>query len=116
MTGACMVKPVAAIDKNALEQQAIEAIKAVYDPEIPVNIWELGLIYELSVSEEGNILVQMTLTAPACPVAESLPGEVQQRIIDAVPEANDVKVELVWEPAWTQDRMSEAAKLELGFL
>lgn len=104
------------IDKEAVKQQAVEAIQTIYDPEIPVNIWELGLIYELLVSDDLEITVHMTLTAPACPVAESLPGEVAQRIKESIPEAKDVKVELVWDPPWTQDRMSEAAKLELGFL
>lgn len=104
------------IDKEVVKQQAVEAIQTIYDPEIPVNIWELGLIYELLVSDDLEITVHMTLTAPACPVAESLPGEVAQKIKESIPEAKDVKVELVWDPPWTQDRMSEAAKLELGFL
>ncbi len=96
-----------------LEPKVIEAISSVYDPEIPVNIWELGLIYELRVEPSGAILVRMTLTAPACPSAQTLPGEVESRI-RAVEGVTDVRVDVVWEPAWTPDRMSEAAKLQLG--
>ena len=96
-----------------LEPRIIEAISSVYDPEIPVNIWELGLIYELRVEPSGAVQVKMTLTAPACPSAQSLPGEVESRIRQ-VEGVTDVKVDVVWEPAWTPDRMSEAAKLQLG--
>ncbi len=96
-----------------LEPKVIEAISAVYDPEIPVNIWELGLIYELRVEPAGVVDVKMTLTAPACPSAQTLPGEVESRIRE-VEGVTDVRVEVVWEPAWTTDRMSEAAKLQLG--
>jgi FeS assembly SUF system protein len=85
----------------------------VYDPEIPVNIWELGLIYELRVERTGSVNVKMTLTAPACPSAQTLPSEVENRIRQ-IEGVTDVKVEVVWEPPWTTDRMSEAAKLQLG--
>ncbi len=96
-----------------LEPKVIEAISSVYDPEIPVNIWELGLIYELRVETSGAVHVKMTLTAPACPSAQTLPGEVESRVRE-VEGVTDATVEVVWEPAWTTDRMSEAAKLQLG--
>jgi FeS assembly SUF system protein len=96
-----------------LEPRVIEAISGVYDPEIPVNIWELGLIYELRVERTGSVNVKMTLTAPACPSAQTLPSEVENRIRQ-IEGVTDVKVEVVWEPPWTTDRMSEAAKLQLG--
>lgn len=98
----------------SLEEQAIEAIKTIYDPEIPLNIYELGLIYSLVAdTETGDIAVEMTLTSPACPVAGTLPGEVEAKIreIEAV---NDVNVELVWDPPWSKDLLSEAAMLTLG--
>lgn len=89
------------------------ALRTVYDPEIPVNIYDLGLIYRVEVSETGVVDIDMTLTAPGCPVAETFPGEVEQRVLQ-VPGVSDVRVELVWEPPWTPERMTEAAKLELG--
>ncbi len=99
---------------NALEQKVIdEALKKCFDPEIPVNIWELGLIYDVSVSPEGVASVKMTLTAPACPVAGSLPGEVEQKI-KAIPGITDAKVELVWDPPWNTEMMSRVAKVMLG--
>jgi len=88
-------------------------MRKVYDPEMPVNIYELGLIYGVEVSDEGNVAIQMTLTAPNCPVAGTLPGEVE-KAVRAVPGVNDVKLELTFDPPWTKARMSEAAKLELG--
>ena len=93
----------------------IEQIKTVYDPEIPVNIYDLGLIYGIEVDEEGVVLLKMTLTSPACPVAESLPMEVVEKImmIDGV---KDVDLRLVWEPPWTKDKMSEVAKFALDML
>jgi FeS assembly SUF system protein len=91
----------------------VEAISTVYDPEIPVNIWELGLIYDILVDGAGVAGVKMTLTAPGCPAAQSLPGEVQRKVRE-VPGVTGAKVDVVWEPAWTKDRMSEAAKLQLG--
>jgi FeS assembly SUF system protein len=98
---------------EALKPAILEAIQTVYDPEIPVNIWELGLIYDVIV-DAGNVAgVRMTLTAPGCPAAQSLPGEVAEKV-KAVPGVADAKVDVVWEPAWTKDRMSEVAKLQLG--
>jgi len=96
-----------------LRPAILDAIATVFDPEIPVNIWELGLIYEVTVDAAGRAGVLMTLTAPGCPAAQSLPGEVAQKV-KAVPGVSDATVEVVWEPAWTKDRMSEAAKLQLG--
>ncbi len=96
-----------------LEPKVIEAISSVYDPEIPVNIWELGLIYEMHVSPTGLVDIKMTLTAPACPSAQTLPSEVESRVRQ-VEGVSQVKVDVVWEPPWTTDRMSEAAKLQLG--
>ncbi|BDI33141.1 SUF system Fe-S cluster assembly protein [Capsulimonas corticalis] len=98
----------------AIEAEVIEMIRTVYDPEIPVNIYEMGLIYEIDVDEYGVVDIQMTLTSPACPVAGSLPGDVEQKVRQ-VEGVTDVKVKLVWEPAWSMDLMSEDAKLELGF-
>ena len=93
---------------------AIEAaLKTVYDPEIPVDIWELGLIYDLFVTADGVAAIRMTLTAPACPAAQILPGQVEQAA-KTVTGVTDAKVEIVWEPAWTKDRMSDVAKLQLG--
>jgi FeS assembly SUF system protein len=99
----------------ALEAEVIEALREVYDPEIPVNIYEMGLIYEISADDQGFVDITMTLTSPACPVAGSLPGEVEAKA-RSVPGVSDVRVTLTWEPPWTMDRMSEEAKLELGFL
>ena len=99
---------------SPLEQKVIdEALKKCFDPEIPVNIWELGLIYSVAVSPEGAADVKMTLTAPACPVAGSLPGEVETKI-KAVPGITDAKVELVWDPPWTAGMMSRVARVMLG--
>jgi FeS assembly SUF system protein len=98
-----------------LEARVLEALKTVRDPEIPVNLVDLGLIYELMVRRDGTIYIEMTLTTPACPVAGSLPGQVQQAVA-AVPGVEDVRVKLVWTPPWSQERMTEAAKLELGLL
>ena len=100
--------------QSPLEQKVIdEALKKCFDPEIPVNIWELGLIYSVAVSPEGAADVKMTLTAPACPVAGSLPGEVETKI-KAVPGITDAKVELVWDPPWTAGMMSRVARVMLG--
>ena len=98
-----------------LREEVIETLRTVYDPEIPVNIFELGLIYDLEVSSGGVVVVTMTLTSPACPVAGSLPGEVERKV-EAIPAVQAAQVELVWDPPWTMERMSEAAKLELGLL
>jgi FeS assembly SUF system protein len=93
----------------------LEALKTVRDPEIPVNLVDLGLIYELIVNKDGVVYVEMTLTAPSCPVAGELPGQVKEAI-EAVEGVNDVRVKLVWSPPWDKDRMSEEAKLELGLI
>lgn len=98
----------------ALQAKIVEAIKTVYDPEIPVDIYELGLIYDIIVDAERRVLINMSLTSPACPSAQQLPVEVRHKV-RSLPEVTDAKVEIVWEPAWTKDRMSEAAKLTLGF-
>ena len=100
---------------NDLKQKVISEIKKIYDPEIPVDIYELGLIYDVRVSEEGSIEIDMTLTSPSCPVAETMPEEVKQKV-SALDEVKDVEVIMVFEPTWTKDMMSEEAKLELGFL
>lgn len=96
----------------ASEEAIIDAIKTVYDPEIPVNLYDLGLIYRLERAENGNVAIDMTLTAPACPVAGEMPGKVAAAV-SAVPGVGEVEVHLVWEPPWTKDRMSEDAKLAL---
>jgi FeS assembly SUF system protein len=98
----------------ALQSKVIEAIKTVYDPEIPVDIYELGLIYDVVVDADRNVLVRMTLTSPACPSAQQIPSEVRYKV-KALDEVKDAWVEIEWEPPWTKDRMSEAAKLALGF-
>ena len=95
--------------------RVLEALKTVQDPEIPVNLVELGLIYELLVNRDGTVYVEMTLTTPACPVAGGLPGQVKEAIA-AVDGVKDARVKLVWSPPWTRDRMSEEAKLELGLM
>lgn len=97
-----------------LRERVVNVLKSIYDPEIPVDIFELGLIYLIDATSEGDVTVNMTLTSPACPVAGSLPGQVQERLA-ALPGVKSAKVELVWDPPWTQERMSETAKLELGF-
>jgi FeS assembly SUF system protein len=97
------------------QQDVIAVLKTIYDPEIPVDIYELGLIYEVRIAPTGHIDVQMTLTSPNCPVAESLPAEVEQKVA-AVSGATSAHVEVVFDPPWSHDLMSEEAKLELGFL
>lgn len=96
-----------------LENEIVEALKTVFDPEIPVNIYELGLIYDLEVQAEGQVQIKMTLTSPGCPVAGSLPGEVKTKV-ENVPGVNSADVELVWDPAWNPSMMTEAARLQLG--
>lgn len=98
-----------------LYEAVIEALKEIYDPEIPVNIYDLGLIYDVEITPEHHALVKMTLTTPNCPVAESMPGEVELRV-GAVPGIGDAQVELVWDPPWDPQKMSDEAKLELGML
>jgi FeS assembly SUF system protein len=99
---------------EALRESVIDMLRTVYDPEIPVNIYDLGLIYDLTADPaDGDVHIDMTLTAPGCPVAQTFPGTVEDAV-RKVPGVNQVQVELVWEPPWTRDRMSEAARLELG--
>ena len=100
---------------DSLEAKVVEAIKTCYDPEIPVNIYDLGLIYGVEVNGAGHAIVTMTLTTPHCPVAESMPGEVELRVA-AVPGVRDAEVNLVWDPPWDMAKMSDEAKLELGML
>ena len=104
------------ITKNTeLAQRVIDEIKTCYDPEIPVDIWELGLIYEININEENELFVKMTLTSPSCPVAETLPPEVEQKLRE-VPGIKSAKLELTFEPSWDKEMMSEVAQLELGFM
>jgi len=98
---------------SEINSKVIEVVKKIYDPEIPVNIYELGLIYKIDVDEKNKVNVDMTLTSPNCPVAESLPNEVKENI-KKVEGVSDVNLNLVWEPPWDKDKMSEAAKLELN--
>lgn len=101
------------LDKDTLKAAIIAALKEVYDPEIPVNIYDLGLIYDVIIDDDYYIDIKMTLTTPGCPVAQTFPGMVEQAV-NKVEGVNDTSVELVWDPPWTQERMTEAAKLELG--
>jgi FeS assembly SUF system protein len=98
-----------------LQPALVEAVSKVFDPEIPVNIYELGLIYTMDVDSDMNVQVRMTLTAPACPAAQTIPIDVERRLRE-VPDVKDVKVAVVWDPPWTRDKMSDAAKLTLGML
>ena len=98
-----------------LQEAVIEALKSIYDPEIPVDIYELGLIYDVAISADGDAVVTMTLTTPHCPVAESMPGEVELRVL-SVPGIRDAEVKLVWDPPWDPSKMSDEARLELGML
>ena len=98
-----------------LQADVVEALKSIYDPEIPVDIYELGLIYDVEVSEDGDAVITMTLTTPHCPVAESLPNEVELRVM-SVPGIRDAVVNLVWDPPWDPSKMSDEARLELGML
>ena len=98
---------------NELKDQIISDIKKIFDPEIPVNIYELGLIYKIEIKDSKKVLIEMTLTSPNCPVAESLPKSVKDNILK-LEDVEDVDLQLVWDPPWTKDKMSEAAKLELN--
>ena len=105
----------AELNKLKLEKRIIEVLKTCFDPEIPVDIFELGLIYEIAIDDEANVIIKMTLTSPACPVAGSLPPEVEGKVA-SIQEVKSAKIELVWSPPWDKDMMSEVAKLDLGFL
>lgn len=111
-------QPVEETPKHSLEEikdEVIKVLKTCYDPEIPVDVWELGLIYEINAATNGDVLIVMTLTSPSCPVAGILPGEIEQKVKEH-PMINDCKVQLTFDPPWSQRNMSEVAKLELGFL
>ena len=108
------IGPVDPAETAEFQQKIIDVVKTVYDPEIPVDIYELGLIYDILVDAEKRALIKMTLTSPACPSAQQIPSEVRYKV-KAVPGITDAWVEIVWEPPWDKDRMSEAAKLQLGF-
>ncbi len=102
-------------ERKHLEERVIDMLKSVYDPEIPVDIYELGLIYDVVIRDDASVYIKMTLTSPACPVAGTLPGEVEQKVA-SVPGVNGAKVEITFEPPWDRTMMSEAAQLELGFM
>lgn len=107
--------PSPGVDNDGLREKIIAALRQVYDPEIPVNIYDLGLIYRIDIDAEGAADLDMTLTAPGCPVAQTFPSMVQQAVL-AVEGVTDASVDLVWDPPWTQDRMTDEVKLELGLL
>ncbi|UKN03870.1 SUF system Fe-S cluster assembly protein [Paracrocinitomix mangrovi] len=102
-------------EKKELEDKIIAALKEIYDPEIPVDIFELGLIYEVKIKQDGNVEIDMTLTSPNCPVAESLPVDVKNKV-ELIEEVSEAKINIVFDPPWDKDMMSEEAQLELGFL
>jgi FeS assembly SUF system protein len=101
------------INETIIEAQVVEALRTCFDPEIPVNIYEMGLIYDIKVSPEGAVAIQMTLTSPNCPAAQSLPADVEAKT-RGVPGVTDVKIDVVWDPPWDMSKMSEAARLQLG--
>jgi FeS assembly SUF system protein len=105
--------PAGPVDVGDLQERIVDVLRTCYDPEIPVNIYELGLIYGIDVQETGDVAIRMTLTSPMCPVAGSLPPEVQAKV-QSVPGVKAAKVDLVWDPPWNPDRMSEAARVQLG--
>ena len=107
--------PATAAEDGSLRDQVIEALTTIFDPEIPVNIYELGLVYDVEAGADGDVTITMTLTTPNCPVAGSMPGEVETRV-GSLPGVRHVDVNLVWDPPWTPEKMSEAARLELGML
>ncbi len=107
-------QPLNPVERGLLEEEVIETLRSVYDPEIPVNIYDMGLIYEIDIDRNGFVDVKMTLTSPGCPVAGTLPPEVQRKVA-SVDGVTGAKVELVWEPTWSMDMMSEDARMELGF-
>lgn len=103
------------LDKKELEKVIIDTVKTVYDPEIPVDIYELGLIYEIKIDEEYNVQIDMTLTSPACPVAETLPAEVEAKVA-GISDVKSAKINITFDPPWTREMMSEEAQLELGMM
>lgn len=102
-------------EKRAIEERAIEVIKTIFDPEIPVDVYELGLIYEIKVDDKFNVIIVMTLTSPSCPVAESLPEDIRNKVA-GIYGVESAEIDLVFDPPWTKEMMSEEALLELGFL
>jgi FeS assembly SUF system protein len=115
LAGETQTQPGGEATNEELRDSVIDALKSVYDPEIPVDIYELGLIYDVAISEDGDATIAMTLTTPHCPVAESLPQEVELRVL-SVPGIRDAVVNLVWDPPWDPSKMSDEARLELGML
>ena len=103
------------INETVIEAQVLEALRTCFDPEIPVNIYELGLVYEVHVDSAGVVTIKMTLTSPHCPAVQSLPAEIENKV-NAVPGVTETKIDLVWEPPWDPSKMSEAARLQLGML
>jgi FeS assembly SUF system protein len=110
---AFLTAPLTAEQIQALKDRIVAALHTCFDPEIPVNIYELGLIYDINIEPTGAVGIRMTLTSPACPVAGSLPPDIQRKIA-ALPQVTSARVDVVWDPPWDKDRMSEAAKLQLG--
>jgi FeS assembly SUF system protein len=106
---------VSSINNTVIEAQVLDALRTCYDPEIPVNVYELGLVYEVGVDETGSVSIKMTLTSPHCPAVQSLPAEIESKV-RAISGVSDVKVDLVWEPPWDPSKMSEAARLQLGMM
>jgi len=115
LAGETEARPAGDESMDELKERVIETLKSIYDPEIPVDIYELGLIYDVAISEDSDAVVTMTLTTPHCPVAESMPGEVELRVL-SVPGIRDAEVKLVWDPPWDPSKMSDEARLELGML
>jgi FeS assembly SUF system protein len=115
LAGETETKPGGEQPNADVKEAIVQALKSIYDPEIPVDIYELGLIYDIEISEDGDAVVTMTLTTPHCPVAESLPNEVELRVL-GVPGVRDAEVKLVWDPPWDPSRMTDEARLELGML
>ena len=113
--GAAAATGGAGVDVMALQERVVAAMRTVNDPELPVNIYDLGLVYDLAVDDNGDVAIRMTLTAPACPVAGTLPGMVEQAV-RAVDGVGTVEVELVWDPPWSVDRMTDEARLQLGLM
>lgn len=110
-----MTGPLDSLRAQATEAEVVEVLKTIRDPELPVSIWDMGLIYGIDVSPEDEVTIRMTLTTPSCPVAETLPPEIEQKVA-AINGVQSCRVEIVWEPPWTPDRMSEAARLETGLM